>query len=277
MQRAGFTYRLRSRLFLTFAVICVLAAGIFAGRHVSRRLALHDKLIEMGSFRDMQVQAELLEEVWGLKQENGITTGRLLALAFAGNGGSFPKHMPNFSSLEKTAKWVYKWCPGEYELLENAFCAVWDDIECFPVKCRVSYEDSWMAKRTYGGERGHEGTDLMPPVDQSGFYPVFSVTAGVVEKMGWLEKGGYRVGIRSPHGGYFYYAHLSEYEEGLCEGDEVEAGQLLGYMGDTGYGPEGTTGQFEVHLHFGIYIQTPEKQEISVNPYWVLRELERRG
>ena len=54
----------------------------------------------------------------------------------------------------------------QYEMLENAFCAVWDDLVCFPVKCRVSYEDSWMEERTYGGKRGHEGTDLMPPTNQ---------------------------------------------------------------------------------------------------------------
>ena len=52
------------------------------------------------------------------------------------------------------------------------------------------------------------------------------------------------------------------------------AGQILGRMGDTGYGPEGTTGQFAVHLHLGIYIQTKRTEELSVNPYWILRYLE---
>ena len=54
----------------------------------------------------------------------------------------------------------------------------------------------------------------------------------------------------------------------------MHAGQLLGYMGDTGYGEEGTTGQFAVHLHLGIYIQTSHYQELSVNPYWVLKAAE---
>ena len=69
----------------------------------------------------------------------------------------------------------------------------------------------------------------------SGYYPVISVTDGVVENMGWLEKGGYRVGIRSNSSGYFYYAHLSSYA-GIKKGDKIKAGTLLGYMGDTGYG-----------------------------------------
>lgn len=131
-----------------------------------------------------------------------------------------------------------------------------------------------MEERTYGGKRGHEGTDLMPPINQRGFYPVFSATAGTVEHMGWLQKGGWRIGIRSEQGGYFYYAHLSEYAPRMEEGKTVEAGEMLGYMGDSGYGEEGTVGQFAVHLHFGIYIQTADGREVSVDPYWILKGLE---
>lgn len=48
-------------------------------------------------------------------------------------------------------------------------------------------------------------------------------------------------------------------------------------MGDTGYGKtEGTTGNFDVHLHLGIYIKTDHMEEMSVNPYWILRYLEKR-
>ena len=48
-------------------------------------------------------------------------------------------------------------------------------------------------------------------------------------------------------------------------------------MGDTGYGKtEGTIGNFDVHLHLGIYIRTDHLEEMSVNPYWILRYLEKR-
>ena len=70
---------------------------------------------------------------------------------------------------------------------------------------------------------------------------------------------------------------MSSYAGVFKKGDEVQAGELLGYMGDTGYSKiEGTTGNFDVHLHFGIYIKTARKEEVSVNPYWVLRYLEDR-
>ncbi|MFQ9150541.1 MAG: M23 family metallopeptidase [Blautia sp.] len=80
--------------------------------------------------------------------------------------------------------------------------------------------------------------------------------------------------MRGSRGGYFYYAHLSSYGRAFQKGDRVSAGDLLGYMGDSGYGPEGTTGRFDVHLHIGIYIEGENRKEISVNPYWPLRYLE---
>jgi murein DD-endopeptidase MepM/ murein hydrolase activator NlpD len=106
-----------------------------------------------------------------------------------------------------------------------------------------------------------------------GYYPIISITDGTIEKIGWLEQGGYRIGIRSPSGGYFYYAHLYSYAPELKEGDQVIAGQLLGFMGDSGYGSEGTIGMFDVHLHLGIYVETGTG-EMSVNPYYILKMLE---
>lgn len=126
--------------------------------------------------------------------------------------------------------------------------AIWNDVKYFPIpqslddtEDKISYVDSWMFERNYGGKRGHEGTDIMAEKNTPGYYPVVSMTDGVVTEKGWLEKGGWRIGITAPTGAYFYYAHLDSYAE-LEKGDPVKAGDLLGYMGDSGYGEEGTTG-----------------------------------
>ena len=74
----------------------------------------------------------------------------------------------------------------------------------------------------------------------------------------------------------FIIAHLSSYEEDFTPGDRVQAGEILGFMGNTGYGQEGTSERFPVHLHLGIYITTPEGQDISVNPYHVLQCLRKK-
>ncbi len=166
---------------------------------------------------------------------------------------------------------------------EDALNAVWEDIVYFPVptsaydkeRYSVSFADSWMDSRKFGGERVHEGCDIMAALNKRGRYPVLSISDGYVEKMGWLRLGGYRIGVRSQHGVYFYYAHLSDYAPELETGDEVKAGQLLGFMGDTGYSEtEGTTGYFPVHLHVGIYLDDGNGEEQSYNPYPFLKELE---
>ncbi len=159
-----------------------------------------------------------------------------------------------------------------------------EEAECFPVrrdnkgKEHWYYEDAYGAGRTYGGNRTHEGIDIMASNDQPGYFVVQSMTDGVIENIGWLELGGYRIGIRGDSGLYYYYAHLDSYAPDLKKGDRVRAGQPLGYMGDTGYGQEGTRGKFAVHLHFGIYYNRKEKtlsqQEESVNPYYLLQYLE---
>ena len=171
----------------------------------------------------------------------------------------------------------------EYEAYQQALEQVWEELEYFPVPDSalkdteaVSFENTWQAERTYGGKRKHEGCDLMPEKEESGYYPVISMTDGTVERAGWLEKGGWRIGIRSDNGNYYYYAHLESYVGDWKEGDQVQAGDLLGYMGDSGYGPEGTTGQFPVHLHVGIYMPLGVEDELAINPYWMLKYLEEK-
>lgn len=166
---------------------------------------------------------------------------------------------------------------GCRELLEN----VENEVSYFPIpestvdkSLTVSFVDSWMAERKYNGTSGHEGTDIMAGENERGLYPVLSMTDGTITNLGWLEKGGYRVGITSDSGTYYYYAHLDSYGN-IHKGDKVKAGQFIGYMGDSGYGEEGTTGQFDVHLHLGIY-SYKTGEEISVNPYYVLLSLENK-
>lgn len=167
-----------------------------------------------------------------------------------------------------------------FQELYGYYDAILSDLKYFPVpmvgdgKEDVSFVDTWYALREYGGKRRHEGTDIMASNNKRGYFPVISMTDGYIENIGWLEKGGNRIGIRAKSGGYFYYAHLDSYAPGLQEGDEIIAGQLLGFMGDSGYGSEGTVGKFAVHLHVGIYVDT-DMGELSVNPYWILKLLEK--
>ena len=176
------------------------------------------------------------------------------------------------SGERKWEKWVKK---TDYW---KKYINIKNEMVSFPIpkedQPRITYENGWMEERSYGGKRGHEGCDLMDKNNSRGAIPILSITEGTVEELGWLKLGGYRVGIRSPKGNYYYYAHLDSYSPIIKKNMQIHAGQLLGYMGDSGYGVEGTKGKFPVHLHVGIYVKG--KKEYSVNPYYLLKELEQK-
>lgn len=226
------------------------------------------------AFRDMKVAAERLDgyEKWKEKDY------RRLAKDFLYYGGEIKKGEGGLAPLSWYGMFLAN---KKVEPYAKAWQTVLADVRCFPVakdpkgKETINFEDSWGMSRNYGGKRVHEGTDLMPTTNERGYFPIVSVSDGTVEKKGWLKLGGYRIGIRSKSGAYFYYAHLERYAEGLEEGSTVAAGQIIGYIGDSGYGKEGTVGKFAVHLHFGIYLNIGDK-EVSVNPYEILRAVEDR-
>jgi len=103
---------------------------------------------------------------------------------------------------------------------------------------------------------------------------VIAVESGYVEALGWNQYGGWRIGIRSfDHKRYYYYAHLRQdypYAEWLKEGGTVKAGDVIGYMGHTGYSTtENVNNIDEVHLHFGLELIFDESQKDSDNEIWV--------
>ena len=104
--------------------------------------------------------------------------------------------------------------------------------------------------------------------------PIVAVEGGVVEAMGWNRYGGWRIGIRSfDSKRYYYYAHLQKdkpFAPGLSEGDQVQAGDLIGFMGCTGYSDKENTNNIEtVHLHFGIQLVFDESQKECNNEIWI--------
>jgi LysM repeat protein len=119
--------------------------------------------------------------------------------------------------------------------------------------------------------RKHEGVDIFAAIGT----PILSATDGVIIRKGWSSMGGWRITIRSGNIAY-YYAHLSGYSANIKLGDRVTKGQLIGYTGDSGYGPEGTTGQFVPHLHFGMY-DLSNNSWVPMNPYPYLKNWESRS
>lgn len=239
----------------------------------SRASGLKEDSCEQIDFRQQYVTSGLYCGLQKMTEDTKVGTDGFADILTATmlNSDFYPKQiLPDSTPYKK-----YK--SAEYEQLKDAYQSVWSDLKYFPIpSTEIYFENSYGAPRDYGGPRTHEGCDLFGTEKEPGFYPVLSITDGVVENIGWLPLGGYRIGIRAPKGGYFYYAHLDAYEKNFRTGEEVSAGDILGYMGNTGYGGEGTQGMFPVHLHLGIYIRTPHYEELSVNPYWVLKAISKK-
>ena len=141
-----------------------------------------------------------------------------------------------------------------------------------PVAAGYGYShcDDFGVSRSFGFRRKHLGNDLMGALGS----PIVAVEGGVVEAMGWNRYGGWRVGIRSFDGKrYYYYAHLKKdhpFAEGLAEGDIVQAGDLIGFMGRTGYSDQENVNNIEtVHLHFGLELIFDESQKECNSEIWI--------
>ena len=133
-----------------------------------------------------------------------------------------------------------------------------------------SHYDDFGKSRSYGFQRTHLGNDLMGSIGT----PIIAVESGAIAHLGWNQYGGWRIGIRSFDGKkYYYYAHLRKnhpYAENLKEGDIVKAGDVIGYLGMTGYSIKENVNNINVpHLHFGMQLIFDESQVDSPNEIWI--------
>lgn len=118
----------------------------------------------------------------------------------------------------------------------------------------TTFTDTWGAARGQG--RTHEGVDIFAPRGT----PILSTTPGVLLRNGENGLGGLYAMVLGPGGQRHYYAHLSAYGPHQ-PGDWLEAGDVVGFVGNTGNAR--TT---PPHLHYGIYTAGG-----AINPYPLLR------
>ncbi|MFT3706079.1 MAG: peptidoglycan DD-metalloendopeptidase family protein [Archangium sp.] len=112
----------------------------------------------------------------------------------------------------------------------------YDGASCGSGTCDITCPDA-NANSDYGGP--HHGNDVFA------FYraPIVAVVTGTVQRVGWPSStSGLRVTISDGCGWWYYYGHLDEAV--VSEGQRVEAGQLIGFMGHSG-APS-------THLHFNV-------------------------
>ena len=133
-----------------------------------------------------------------------------------------------------------------------------------------SDSDDFGVSREYGYKRRHLGHDLIASTGT----PVIAIESGTVEELGWNQYGGWRIGIRSfDKKRYYYYAHLRKdypYSSNVVKGGTITAGDVIGYVGRTGYSPNENVNNIEVsHLHLGMELIFDESQKDGTNQIWI--------
>ena len=114
----------------------------------------------------------------------------------------------------------------------------------FPVAGPSDYIDTYGAFRSDVPGNWHHGDDIFAPLGT----PVVAVASGTINRVGWEHVGGWRLWVRDEAGDEFYYAHLSGYAPTDLHTDRVRAGEVIGFIGNTG--DAFTTSP---HLHFEVH------------------------
>lgn len=162
---------------------------------------------------------------------------------------------------------------GSYEITVNGETKPVYGLKAFsPIAAGYGYShcSDFGNSRSFGFARKHLGNDLMGGQGT----PIIAVEGGVIEAMGWNRYGGWRIGIRSfDSKRYYYYAHLQKdhpFAQGLEEGMTVQAGDIIGFMGRTGYSDKENVNNIEtVHLHFGMQLVFDESQKECNSEIWI--------
>lgn len=82
-----------------------------------------------------------------------------------------------------------------------------------------------------GYHRPHYGVDYAAPTGT----PVKATASGIVKIKSRSKGNGNYIALRHPNGYETFYLHLNGFNRAIRQGSHVEQGQIIGYVGSTGY------------------------------------------
>jgi murein DD-endopeptidase MepM/ murein hydrolase activator NlpD len=112
----------------------------------------------------------------------------------------------------------------------------------YPVYGPNAFSDQYGT--SVAGNAYEHGVDLFGRLGQ----PLVAVADGTLFQVGWNHSAGNRLWLRDRQGNQFYYSHLSAFSTLTSNGAHVRAGQVIGFMGNTGNASGEPT-----HLHFEVH------------------------
>lgn len=220
----------------------------------------------------LRVPPAAMSNLHSLADTHDMPFGRVLALYAVANeffpqGGSPPVdvEMLQASYITGFNRLYRRYTSREIRPYFEMFDTISSELEHFPVPQEYEYifSDTW-------GQIS--GTAILDQKNIRGRIPVLSMTAGTIRQAGWHPRSGYHIVVLTPSGSRILYAHLDSLGEGVEHGQQVEAGQQVGMMGNSG----DVYHLLPVHLHIGISPQVTFAEDFWVNPYPFLRLLDEK-
>jgi murein DD-endopeptidase MepM/ murein hydrolase activator NlpD len=239
--RARFERALRARQLLTEQAVAAYVQG-GAGASVD--------LLGSASPSDLSTGMEMLDSVLEqLEAQSRAYTSDRAGLsrtlrARLDQGLSISEDLSSAQTTVATATQVDQAAEWQLESFENN-SHVWVPGFIFPVAGPTRFVDSFGDARLSGTseQHWHEGCDVMAATGS----PLVAVEDGVLSVYGGSDPlGGLSLFLKGTSGYSYYYAHLSAFAPGLAQGDHVTAGQLIGFVGQTG-------DALAPHVHFEIH------------------------
>ena len=175
------------------------------------------------------------------EEGNPVRAGRILAAEFINNG-------------ERHAVVLYRGPSGKEQYYSDDGRSLQQGFLRSPLEfSRVSSNFGRRLHPLHGSWRSHNGTDFSAPVGT----PIMATSDAIIEFIGTQRGFGNLIVLKHRNDITTHYAHLNGFAKGLAKGQSVSQGDLIGYVGCTGW----CTGP---HLHYEVRIKDVPADPMTV-------------
>ena len=175
------------------------------------------------------------------EEGNPVRAGRILAAEFINNG-------------ERHAVVLYRGPSGKEQYYSDDGRSLQQGFLRSPLEfSRVSSDFGRRLHPIHGSWRAHNGTDFAAPIGT----PIMATSDATIEFIGTQRGFGNLIVLKHRNDITTHYAHLNGFAKGLAKGQSVSQGDMIGYVGCTGW----CTGP---HLHYEVRIKDVPADPMTV-------------
>ncbi len=265
-----------TNLFAVISAICIIIFGFIYVFNLRKQIK-----IDINNVAEFNIPYTTFKNLKELCEENSMNFNEIITLYSLNNRFIWDKKsIPTKSDINNEFLKKYEKIKSTYSKLLDSympmFTNIFKELENFPILLTANQGEEGDIVYIYGNSwiKGeNESTSIIDRENISGRIAIVSMTSGMVKKLSWDKNDGYYVIIETSSNTQYYYLHLESIELDLKVGDIIEAGKLIGYMGNTGYKKSKTSKLVSLEVKIKPNVKFTE-DEFFINPYIFLRDLE---